>query len=490
VLTRVECRFLPSVGKAFAVRSMGQFETACKGFRQFLAKASPTAYPRESGRPPIHADRLAKGLSELRRAGVSAELCAKLGEFLSQSPAGDLVHFRPLEIAARLRVEPTGFLRACLLATRVGLTDLSWRVMCPYCRSNKDLSNSLSALASQVHCEACNIDYGAGFDQNVEVVFTVSKNLRPVDVRTYCIGGPQSATHAAAQIVLEPGESRSIEMTLEHRVWQIASLQAANRPRLVVTPGGGDRCFVKFGDGSCQASTDSVAEAFSLELANEGPAQVVLRIEEAEWRAKAITAAEVACLQTFRENFSSEVLAPGVEIGVSQVCILFTDLKGSTRMYREKGDAPSYAIVRKHFDRLQAVIDRHEGAVVKKIGDAVMACFHDPANAVRAALAIQSEEDPLITRIGLHWGPAIAVNANDLLDYFGRTVNLASRLQKHSQGQDVVLAAGLAEEVGVREAIASLGAQVYCFCADVPDVEEGMALVRLVPAKPIIVPDV
>jgi class 3 adenylate cyclase len=185
-------------------------------------------------------------------------------------------------------------------------------------------------------------------------------------------------------------------------------------------------------------------------------------LERLRWDDQAVTAAEVTALQEFRDLFGSEVLAPGQEIGIESVTIVFSDLKDSTRLYEEAGDAPAYGQVGRHFEFLKKRIARHHGAVVKTIGDAVMAIFHQPADAVRCCLAIQRDlpsfnaawpSRPLVVKLGLHSGPAIAINANGLLDYFGRTVNVAARLLRESQGGDVVLAKRFAEDVRVREAL-------------------------------------
>jgi len=481
VTTEVECRSFLLLGRMFGLRSLAQLEAACRGFEAYLSKAASTPYPKESGRPPADLARLEQGRGSLQRFEADQDVCGKLCDFLRTAPAGDLVNFRPLELAVRLGVEPQALLIACLAATKVGLTDMSWRVMCPYCRSNKDTVRKLEDLGQEAHCEACNIRFGAGFDENVEVVFSVSHNVRPVVYGAYCIGGPQLAPQAVAQWVLEPGGSRTETLELGPNVWQVTSLQASNRLRLFVSPDGAGECRVRFRDGAAEADAETIAGQVCLTLSNETSDRVIVRLEEADWRARAVSAAQVTSLQAFRDQFSSEVLAPGVEIGVGQVCILFTDLKGSTRMYREQGDALSYATVREHFTRLRRSIAAHEGAVVKTIGDAIMASFNDPGNAVRAALEIQSADDPLVTKIGLHWGPAIVVNANDILDYFGRTVNLASRLQKHSLGGDVILAAELALEPGVRQAISDFNPNIREFCAEVPDIETEMKLVRLTP---------
>ena len=68
---------------------------------------------------------------------------------------------------------------------------------------------------------------------------------------------------------------------------------------------------------------------------------------------------------------------------------MFTDIKGSTALYERVGDGRAYEIVRDHFSELTDAVRLNNGAIVKTIGDAVMACFTTPADAVRAALAVQ-----------------------------------------------------------------------------------------------------
>jgi class 3 adenylate cyclase len=160
---------------------------------------------------------------------------------------------------------------------------------------------------------------------------------------------------------------------------------------------------------------------------------------------------------------------------------MFTDLRGSTALYGRLGDARAYGLVREHFAYLAAAVRRHDGAIVKTIGDAVMAAFADPADAVRAALAVQrgiagfnraSGWNAISIKLGLHAGPCIAVTLNDRLDYFGSTVNLAARLQGRSEGDDLVFSASLVEDPAVAPLLAGLGleaetAQVKGFDAPV-----------------------
>jgi class 3 adenylate cyclase len=168
------------------------------------------------------------------------------------------------------------------------------------------------------------------------------------------------------------------------------------------------------------------------------------------WSDQATTAAEVTALQRFRDLFANEALRPGERISVGSLTIVFTDLRESTRLYRQVGDAPAFGLVMEHFDALQAAINAEGGAIVKTIGDAVMAVFRRPAAALRAMLnaqeALASPRDgaqPLRLKAGIHHGACIAVTLNDRLDYFGSTVNIAARLESLSSGQDVVISAAV-----------------------------------------------
>jgi len=114
--------------------------------------------------------------------------------------------------------------------------------------------------------------------------------------------------------------------------------------------------------------------------------------------------------------------------------------------------------VMSHFDVLKRAIAAEDGALVKTIGDAIMAVFRSPAGAVRAMLDVQHQlaspadgSRPLTLKAGMHTGPCIAVTLNDRLDYFGSTVNLAARLEAQSTGVDVVISSAVFADPEVRE---------------------------------------
>jgi class 3 adenylate cyclase len=117
-------------------------------------------------------------------------------------------------------------------------------------------------------------------------------------------------------------------------------------------------------------------------------------------------------------------------------------------------------LVSQHFDSLRRVITKHSGAIVKTIGDAVMASFIDPLDGVRSALQILEEiqrlnrelgGEDLILKLGIHRGPLIAVTLNDRLDYFGQTVNIASRVQNLANADEIWITDAVFDSPGVSQ---------------------------------------
>jgi class 3 adenylate cyclase len=167
--------------------------------------------------------------------------------------------------------------------------------------------------------------------------------------------------------------------------------------------------------------------------------------------------------QTFRKLFRSERVDEEEGLGVRQVTFLFTDLKGSTALYERLGDLNAYALVREHFALLDAIAHGHAGAIVKTIGDAVMAAFFRPVDAVAAALHILQDigrfnrehgQPAIILKMGAHCGPSIAVTLNENLDYFGQTVNIAARVQSFADAGEICLTEALYTAPDVRQLLA------------------------------------
>jgi class 3 adenylate cyclase len=115
---------------------------------------------------------------------------------------------------------------------------------------------------------------------------------------------------------------------------------------------------------------------------------------------------------------------------------------------------------------LHEIIGDESGAVVKTIGDAVMATFLTPDRAVAAALRMRDamrglnekhRSEDLLLKIGIHEGPCLAVTLNDRQDYFGQTVNIASRVQALAVSRSILATGSVVDHPQASELLLSGG---------------------------------
>ena len=134
----------------------------------------------------------------------------------------------------------------------------------------------------------------------------------------------------------------------------------------------------------------------------------------------------------------------------SVLVIMFTDIRGFTRLTEEKGDIYTNEL-RNHHDMIlrEAIEADDAGLVIKTIGDSFMAVFSEPSTALDRALLIQTrirefnqkhseQYEELSVRIGLHMGQVVIENKVHV-DVFGRHVNRAARIESLADGGQVLL---------------------------------------------------
>src|SRR5690606_7044715 len=119
-----------------------------------------------------------------------------------------------------------------------------------------------------------------------------------------------------------------------------------------------------------------------------GSEPVVVLLERAGWAADAVLGSVMSCFPEFLDLFATEAPARGVDLRVGHLALLFSDLVGSTALYQRVGDARAFALVEEHFRRAGRIIAKEGGAIVKTMGDAIMASFPTLCEAVRAARAM------------------------------------------------------------------------------------------------------
>jgi class 3 adenylate cyclase len=380
------------------------------------------------------------------------EIAGRLAALVEHGDAALVARMRPYVLADDWMMPRERVLAAMLAATRAGLLDLSWTLICPSCRGQKNRVGSLTALGGEVHCDQCGIAYGADFDRNVEVTFDASPSGRSGAAPVYCIAGPQSARQTLAQTTVAGGSATALDVVMRPGPYLLQALPSRAARFTVENDAGAGILEVRIETSRVRAATSVVrGGAVRVHVVNTSPREAIVRVTEAEFSDQIATAADVTALQAFRDLFSSEVLADGIELAVRSLTIVFSDVVGSTEMYGQTGDARAFRLVREHFDALREVIVLRRGAIVKTIGDAVMAVFADPRDAVEAALQFGDAVAPLRLRVGMHRGPCIAMRANDHLDYFGATVNLASRVGHAAGPGEVLMTAAIADDARVAE---------------------------------------
>ena len=461
---------------AFLVSLQVKFSSArrfAKAFRKYdqIASTEVEALPETAVELDSAAhNRLEVIAEKLLAEGVDATVVERLVDFIASADDFAAARIRPYVLADEWKLPRRAVLEACLRSTRFGLLDLQWELLCPLCRGAGETGKSLSEISSQVHCETCRIDFTVNFDRFVEVTFRPNALLRQVQAQNFCMGSPQKTPHIVAQQLLPAHSERELSLPLEPGRYRLRALELSGGQDVSVSDDGQTTAPVRIAEAGWPDHELKLAEQSTLKLENATSAEQLLILERLAWSDQSATAAEVTALQMFRDLFASEALRPGEQISVGTLTVLFTDLRNSTQLYREIGDATAFGRVMNHFDVLKRVIAEEDGALVKTIGDAVMAVFRRPASALKAMLSAQemlalpaAGVAPLILKAGVHTGPCIAVTLNDRLDYFGSTVNMAARLESLSTGDDVIISKALYDDAEVRELIASENMQATPF---------------------------
>jgi adenylate cyclase len=454
------------------------------------AKAAGQIAPTPLRKPVVDSDRLTLGAQRLRQFAVAPRLIERLATHLRSAEDPDVLKMRPFALADAWGEERIDVLRLFLYATRAGLLNLEWDVICPNCRGASVRAPTLGDLSLEAHCSSCNIRYDVNFDESVELRFSVSPDIRDAVDLSYCVGGPASTRHVISQVWLPPHGKKELRLSLPAGDYRLRSRQLPAWTPIKAEEGALEQdAHIRFDESVILADTAPLRPgAVGLTVENATDISLLVVLEQTAWSAQAASAALVTSLTEFRQLFSSEVLAPGLGVAIRNLTFMFSDLKDSTMIYDRIGDSPAYARVRDHFEVMSGIIGRWRGALVKTIGDAVMAVFTSAEDAIEASVEIQREftqgqiasgNPALHVKLGLHRGPCIAVNANDLLDYFGSTVNIAARVQSASIGGDIVVTPEIMDDPGVRRVLEREAPRVETFRRELKGFSQAFTLSRL-----------
>ncbi|CAN5234479.1 hypothetical protein BH09MYX1_BH09MYX1_48970 [soil metagenome] len=440
---------------------------------------------------PADIEAVARAEARLVERGVEKELAGKLAAWVRDCADADAMRMRPFELADEWEVDRRSLLRAFLHGVPAGLVELRWAIVCPSCRGPSQEVSELSQVSLEGHCHMCDIAFELELDQAVEATFHPHPSVRSVTDQVFCIGGPARTPHVLAQANLAQGEIRPIMVPTELGRYRLFGRGGA-RATVRVEEGAPDEVSAVFENEKIEPVEIVIAPAGTIAVENKEPDPRHVKLERLLYASAAATAHVVSTLPEFRSIFSSDLLKRETPLKVARVAILFSDLTGSTALYTDVGDAAAFRLVDDHFDVLRKAIAKHDGVLVKTMGDAVMAAFVDERACLAAAVSCLETFEEFRAqakhgtrthlKLGLFGGACYVVTANAALDYFGQTVNVASRLQHLAESGEIVIEERLADDAR------KLGGLAVSekFEARVKGVAEPLSLVRLrrIPASP------
>jgi class 3 adenylate cyclase len=442
----------------------------------------------------------ASALWDLLKQTADPSVADALRTAADTAPDRAVNRINPLVFAAAKGLNEEATIGSLVHAARLGLFDMSWNVLCPGCGGVIEAGAALKALnRHQYFCAFCAADVEPNLDQQIEVTFTVNPRVRRIPAHD-----PDSLSHAEYMRQIFWGSGADLpddmERALANATLDLMELSPGEKAAMSLPlPAGFIIAFdpvthsTMFLDISGEETqerrtvslvfADSHTHSGTLKL-QPGPARITFENKSARrtlpglWlngpelealstrRKPVLTATRLLSNQTFRDLYRSGTFDPEQRFKITSLTILFTDLRGSTALYDRVGDLAAFDLVRSHFGELIAAVAAEGGAVVKTIGDAVMATFPTPDRALRAGMRMREAmrkingargSDDLALNIGLHEGPCLAVMLDDRQDYFGQTVNIAARVQDLAEPTAILATKPIVESPEVARLVGEAG---------------------------------
>ncbi len=363
-----------------------------------------------------------------------------------------------------------------LRGTQKSVFQLHWQQHCPHCNMITAEYGSLSASSGESYCKMCDQEFTVDFRERVEVTFSLHPSIEKLEIPPFCL--PPKSLKPVVQLSMAQGEIEEAEFQVSPGVYRYYCPITMSMGRMHVEDRAGEseleiaqlenstfdppEIHIPRGQVHLKASNETVP--ISGLIIHEDRLTDPIPYDDLDLH---LSGLEIIHYPEFREIFGDDSLSEREKMTISAVTILFTDITGSTRMYEKLGDAQAYNIVRDHFQILIDAIQERGGTIIKTIGDAVMAsfietdvAFHSVFEALDKFKNYNENKDAdhrVNLKIGVHSGPAILVNLNDRLDYFGSTINKAARIQSLAQSQQVAFSEEILNHPGIKKTLIERG---------------------------------
>ncbi|MEK8016790.1 MAG: DUF5939 domain-containing protein [Candidatus Parabeggiatoa sp.] len=424
-----------------------------------------------------------------------------VADILKTQDDWSLFRINPLHFAKQHGLNEHDCLDIFVHGAKIGLFDLSYEMVCPACYGIVHNYHALGELENDsFYCALCHINVPTSLDEQVEVSFTIHPSVQELDInplsdlkhfnRYYFSGNTQKSEAVLAfcskkvikdWLILAPDKRHTISLEISsNQTYQVVSVE--NNASVVFY-------FNQSNEGQANIiDIDLLPTAFT-------PKEVQMPLGSCEIHIKNQTKSSLGCLmmkldereqvndlikqyppsvipvftpkmllnnQSFRDLFRVQPLSETFNVNLKNLTLMFTDLRGSTEMYDKAGDVFAYKLVKTHFQILTDTVRQFSGAIVKTMGDAIMATFSRPLDGFLASLEMLRKIEEMNEswkaagyqiglKVGLNDGPALAVVNDERIDYFGQSVNIAARVQGLAQAGEIWMTQSILDSPGVLE---------------------------------------
>lgn len=390
--------------------------------------------------------KIAKIERELLQITRRHRIIKHLISFITQASDEELKTIHPYRLADYWGEKKYSVLNVFLHATKLGLLNFRWDVFCPNCKKTNHSFNKMKDINPNLFCEHCQCNITIDFNENIHLVFSPNTQIRKITGYSYCFGGPQITPHRVVQHYLKSGDEKFLDVYLEEGTYLLKTSANDGFLRLHLRKDANDTANIYITNEAFDEQETTISIQPNLSIVNNSDNDLLCYLEKENWRAEAIYATEVTSSHDFRTLFAEETLRDGQKVLASNLTILFTDLMNSTELYLQEGDEFAIGQLMSHFKIIQQIVAEERGGIVKTIGDSVMAVFREPVSALKAVERIQqifssstAMGESFKLKAGIHLGDCTAVNLNDRIDYFGTSVNIASRLVDVASEKEIVV---------------------------------------------------
>jgi len=397
---------------------------------------------------PLQTERLRMRIQEAVDNGVSEQVASKLEHYLSTAASQTLAQIQPYRLAARLNVSRDEMLDACLVAANCGLLKLQWDIICPTCRAPASNEEVLSNIKNHTECEVCDVEFQSNIGNAIELVFQADGEIRTVDQGHYCSGGPVHSPHVVTQLRIEPGEQLEVDVSLTQGDYLLREVGSTQRQRLrVKTQGAPSQLDLRLSHLGTISSVPVLRMGpIAISLFNDEDQTRVIRIERTVERDNIVTAAAISADARFRSLFPEQTFDKGTPVATEELALFWATVTNVDEVYRLRSEPEAYLLFQQLLQEIETIVNDHQGAVTKTVGEGLMASFQDRSKAVAAGLAIKDalrlsdKFDGLEIGVGIHRSRTLVTTQNGRLDYFGAAVRLVQTLANKA-GQGLLMTA-------------------------------------------------